>query len=237
MTALLDIRDLNAWYGASQVLHGVTLQIEPGEVLALVGRNGSGRSTLARAIMGFVRSEGELHFAGRSLAGLRTFEIARLGLGYVAEHRDVFAALSVDENLQLGIAPRARGHAPRFTIDDAYALFPVLGERKRTRAGALSGGEQQMLALARALLGDPDLLVIDEPGEGLANLVMQQVTACLKLLRDRGVAMLLIEQRLVIAQKIASRVAVMGHGEIVFDGTLASFVARTDVMREWLGVG
>jgi branched-chain amino acid transport system ATP-binding protein len=237
MTTLLDIRDLNAWYGASQALHGVTLGIHPGEAIALVGRNGSGRSTLARAIMGLVRSDGELRFAGRSLAGLRTFEIARLGLGYVAEHRDVFAALSVHENLLLGIAPRARGRAPRFTLDDAYALFPVLAERRRTRAGALSGGEQQMLALARALLGDPDLLLIDEPGEGLASLVMTQVADCLRALRDRGVAMLLIEQRLVIAREVASRVAVMGHGEIVFDGALASFLARDDVMSEWLGVG
>lgn len=239
MSALLDIRGLNAWYGASQALHGVTLHIEAGEVLALVGRNGSGRSTLARAIMGLVRAEGELRFAGRSLGALRTFEIARLGLGYVPEHRDVFPTLSVHENLQLGLAPRARGRAraPRFTIDDAYALFPVLGERKRTRAGALSGGEQQMLTLARALLGDPDLLVIDEPGEGLASLVMQQVAACLRTLRERGMAMLLIEQRLVIARDIASRVAVMGHGEIVFDGALDAFLQRTDVMREWLGVG
>ncbi|CAB3801401.1 High-affinity branched-chain amino acid transport ATP-binding protein LivF [Paraburkholderia ultramafica] len=237
MSALLDIGALNAWYGASQALHGVTLRIEPGEVLALVGRNGSGRSTLARALMGLVRSEGELRFAGRSLGGLRTFEIARLGLGYVPEHRDVFPTLSVHENLQLGVAPRARGRTPRFTFDDAYALFPVLGERKRTRAGALSGGEQQMLTLARALLGDPDLLVIDEPGEGLASVVMEQVAGCLRMLRDRGVAMLLIEQRLVIAQEIASRVAVMGHGEIVFDGELATFLTRSDVMQEWLGVG
>ncbi|SDQ71349.1 amino acid/amide ABC transporter ATP-binding protein 2, HAAT family [Paraburkholderia fungorum] len=237
MTALLDIRELNAWYGASQVLHGVTLQIGPGEVLALVGRNGSGRSTLARAIMGLVRSDGELRFAGHSLAGLRTFEIARLGLGYVPEHRDVFPALSVHENLQLGIAPRSRGRVPRFTIDDAYALFPVLAERKRTRAGALSGGEQQMLTLARALVGDPDLLVIDEPGEGLASQVMEQVAGCLRMLRDRGGAILLIEQRLVIAQQIAGRVAVMGHGQIVYEGELASLRARGDVIDEWLGVG
>jgi len=237
MTTLLDIRNLNAWYGASQALHGVTLAIGPGEALALVGRNGSGRSTLARAVMGLVRSDGELRFAGRSLAGLRTFEIARLGLGYVAEHRDVFAALSVHENLLLGTAPRARGRAPRFTLDDAYALFPVLAERRRTLAGALSGGEQQMLALARALLGDPDLLLIDEPGEGLASLVIAQVADCLRALRERGVAILLIEQRLAIAREVASRVAVMGHGEIVFDGALASFLTRDDLMREWLGVG
>lgn len=237
MTALLDIQRLNAWYGASQVLHGLTLQIEAGEVVALVGRNGSGRSTLAKAIMGLVRSEGELRFAGRALGGLRTFEIARLGLGYVPEHRDVFPTLSVQENLQLGVAPHLRGRTPRFSFDDAYDLFPVLRERRRTRAGALSGGEQQMLTLARALLGDPDLLVIDEPGEGLASQVMQQVAHCLKTLRDCGVAMLLIEQRLVIAEDLASRVAVMGHGSIVFEGTPAAFSQRPDVMREWLGVG
>lgn len=237
MSALLDIRELNAWYGASQVLHGVTLQIDAGEALALVGRNGSGRSTLARAIMGLVRSEGGLHFAGRSLTGLRTFEIARLGLGYVPEHRDVFATLSVHDNLQLGLAPRTRGRARRFTLDDAYALFPVLAERRRTRAGVLSGGEQQMLTLARALLGDPDLLVIDEPGEGLAAQVIEQVAGCLTMLRERGGAILLIEQRLVIAQDVASRVAVMGHGQIVYEGELASLRARSDVVSEWLGVG
>ncbi len=237
MTPLLDIQGLNAWYGASQALHGVTLHIDAGEVVALVGRNGSGRSTLARALMGLVRSEGRLRFAGQSLGGLRTFEIARLGLGYVPEQRDVFPTLSVDENLQLGVAPRARGRTPRFAFDDAYELFPVLRERKRTRAGALSGGEQQMLTLARALLGDPDLLIIDEPGEGLASQVMVQVAQCLRMLRDRGVAMLLIEQRLAIAQSIASRAAVMGHGEIVFDGELASLMQRADVMQEWLGVG
>ncbi|MGH8779268.1 ABC transporter ATP-binding protein [Paraburkholderia sp.] len=235
MTALLDIRGLRAWHGASQALHGVNLRIEAGEVLALAGRNGSGRSTLARAIMGLVRSDGELHFAGRSLAGLRPFEIARLGIGYVPEHRDVFPTLTVHENLLLGQIRRAR--APRFTFDDAYALFPVLRERQRTRAGALSGGEQQMLTLARALLGDPDLLVIDEPTEGLAAQRIEQVSACLRTLVERGVAMLLIEQRLAIAHALAQRVAVMGHGEIVFDGTFDAFRERRDVIDEWLGVG
>lgn len=237
MSALLEIRGLHAWHGASHALHGVDLHIGASEVVALVGRNGSGRSTLARAIMGMVRIEGEVRFAGHSLSGLRTFEIARLGVGYVPEHRDVFPALSVHENLQLGVAPHARGRAPRFTFADAYRLFPVLAERQRTRAGALSGGEQQMLSLARALLGDPDLLVIDEPAEGLAGQVVAQVTDCLSMLRERGVAMLLIEQRLVIAHQLANRVAVMGHGEIVYDGALDAFYERDDVSKEWLGVG
>ncbi|MHB9838378.1 ABC transporter ATP-binding protein [Paraburkholderia terrae] len=237
MNPLLEIRDLRAWYGASQALHGVDLHIEAGEAVALAGRNGSGRSTLAKAIMGFVRTQGVVRFAGQALEGRRAFEIARLGIGYVPEQRDVFPTLTVHENLQLGLKPRNGRRAARFTPDDAHTLFPVLRERARTKAGALSGGEQQMLSVARALLGDPDLIVIDEPTEGLAGQVVAQLAAALKLLRERGVAMLLIEQRLVIADRIASRIAVMGHGEIVFDGSLELFRARPDVAREWLGVG
>jgi len=236
MSALLDIRDLLAWYGASQTLHGVNLRIEAGEAVALAGRNGSGRSTLAKAIMGFVRTQGTLELRGESLLGKRAFEIARLGIGYVPEQRDVFPTLTVRENLQLGLQSR-KPHTTRFTIDDAYALFPILHERGRTKAGALSGGEQQMLSVARALLGDPDLVVIDEPTEGLAGQIAAQLAAALKLLRERGVAMLLIEQRLVIADQIASRIAVMGHGEIVFDGSVDAFRQRADVAQEWLGVG
>jgi branched-chain amino acid transport system ATP-binding protein len=237
MTTLLEIVDLRAWYGASETLHGVDLRIGAGEAVALAGRNGSGRSTLARAIMALVRTSGEIRFAGRSLAGLRTFEIARAGIGYVPEQRDIFPTLSVHQNLQLGIAPCPRGRAPRFTLADAHRLFPVLQERARIRAGVLSGGEQQMLTLARALLGDPDLLVIDEPSEGLAGHVVAQLTACLQMLRERGMAMLLIEQRLAIADAVASRVALMGHGEIVFDGTFAALRERTDLVDTWLGVG
>ena len=236
MSTLLEIRDLCAWYGASQALHGVNLRIEAGEAVALAGRNGSGRSTLAKAIMGFVVTQGTLEWRGHSLRGKRAFEVARLGIGYVPEQRDVFPTLTVRENLQLGVRSN-NGRTARFTLDDAYALFPVLDERARTKAGALSGGEQQMLSVARALLGDPDLVVIDEPTEGLAGQVVAQLAAALKLLRERGVAMLLIEQRLVIADQIASRIAVMGHGEIVFDGSLDAFRQRADVAQEWLGVG
>lgn len=237
MSTLVEIAGLRAWYGESQVLHGVDLRIGAGEAVALAGRNGSGRSTLAKALMGMVRTQGARRFAGRSLDGLRTFEIARLGVGYVAEARDVFPTLRVEENLLLGVAPGRRRRAPRFTLDDAYALFPVLHERRAVRAGVLSGGEQQMLVLARALLGDPDLLIVDEPGEGLAASMAARVGDCLRTLRERGVAILLIEQRLTLAHGIAERVAVMGHGEIVFDGTLAELAQRDDVVREWLGVG
>lgn len=235
MSALLEVSNLRAWYGASQALHGADLRVDAGEIVALAGRNGSGRSTFAKALMSMVRSEGTRKFAGRSLDGLRTFEIARLGLGYVAEQRDVFPTLSVDENLQLGLARRTR--SPRFGLDDAWSLFPVLRERRAARAGVLSGGEQQMLALARSLVGDPDLLIVDEPTEGLAAQMTARVGECLRTLRERGVAVLLIEQRLALAPELADRVAVMGHGRLVFDGTPGELAARDDVVREWLGVG
>lgn len=235
MSALLEVRGLRAWYGASQVLHGVDLNVGAGEVVALAGRNGSGRSTFAKALMSMVRSEGTRRFAGRDLAALRTFEIARLGIGYVAEQRDVFPTLTVDENLRLGAAPRARRSA--FMPDDARALFPILAERRSARAGVLSGGEQQMLALARALVGGPDLLIVDEPTEGLAAPMAARVGDCLATLRERGVAVLLIEQRLALAPTLADRVALMGHGRIVFEGTPQALAQREDVAREWLGIG
>ncbi|HTR07766.1 MAG TPA: ABC transporter ATP-binding protein [Paraburkholderia sp.] len=233
MSALLEVENLRAWYGASQVLHGVDLRVEAGEIVALAGRNGSGRSTFAKALMSMVHADGVRRFAGRSFAGLRTFEIARLGLGYVAEQRDVFPTLTVDENLRLGLGPRTG----RFTIDDAYALFPVLAGRRAARAGVLSGGEQQMLALARALVGGPDLLIVDEPTEGLAAQMAARVGECLAALRARGVAVLLIEQRLALAPTLADRVAVMGHGRVVFEGDPQALALRDEVVREWLGVG
>ncbi|SAK41158.1 ABC transporter ATP-binding protein [Caballeronia ptereochthonis] len=232
MSAQLLIENLRAWYGAAQVLHGVNLRIDEGEAVALVGRNGSGRSTLAKAIMGLVRCAGDMRYRGVPLMGLRPYRIARLGIGYVPETRDVFPALTVRENLLLGERKGAR-----FTLGDAYRLFPVLEARASVKAGALSGGEQQMLALARTLAGDPSLVVVDEPGEGLAPQVLAQTGACLAMLRDRGVAMLLIEERLTIARMLDARVAVMGHGAIQFDGPLAALARNEQVVREWLSVG
>ncbi|MDR5779884.1 ABC transporter ATP-binding protein [Caballeronia sp. LZ065] len=232
MSAVLRIDNLCAWYGAAQVLHGVNLRIEAGEAVALVGRNGSGRSTLAKAIMGLVQCAGEMRYGEVSLVGMRPHRIARLGIGYVAETRDVFPALTVRENLLLG---ERRG--TRFTKDDAYRLFPVLGERAAVKAGALSGGEQQMLALARTLAGDPSLVVIDEPGEGIAPQVLAQVAECLKLLRARGVGMLLIEERLSIARALDARVAVMGHGAVQFEGPMETLMQRTGIVQQWLSIG
>lgn len=228
----LCIENLRAWYGAAQVLHGVNLVIGEGEAVALAGRNGSGRSTLAKAIMGLVRCEGDMRYRDVRLVGLRPYRIARLGIGYVPETRDVFPALTVRENLLLG-----ERKGTRFTLHEAYRLFPALEARAAVKAGLLSGGEQQMLALARTLAGDPSLVVIDEPGEGLAPHVLAQVAACLKTLRERGVAMLLIEERLTIARMLDARVAVMGHGAIRFDGPIEAFARDAQVMREWLSVG
>ena len=233
MTVLLEVENLNAWYGAAHVLRGVTLSINEGEVVMLAGRNGSGRSTLAKALMGLVRAEGVAKFRGLSIMGKRPYIIARMGLGYVPEQRDVFPTLSVRENLLLGMK---RGGS-RFSIADAEQLFPVLHERKAVKAGWLSGGEQQMLALARTLMGDPSFVIIDEPTEGLAPQIVTQVAACLKSLQARGVAILVIEQRMTIVREIATRIAVMGHGAIGFDDTPDALAANDRVTREWLSVG
>jgi branched-chain amino acid transport system ATP-binding protein len=232
MSATLRIENLRAWYGAAQALHGVNLRIAEGEVVALVGRNGSGRSTLAKAIMGLVRCAGDVRYGEVQLVGLRPHRIARLGIGYVPETRDVFPSLTVRENLLLG-----ERKGTRFSLSDAYRLFPVLEERASVKAGALSGGEQQMLALARTLTGDPSLVVIDEPGEGLAPQVLAQVAACIAALSERGVSMLLIEERLTIARMLDARVAVMGHGAIQFDGAWERLAQDEQVIGDWLSIG
>ncbi|OTP73617.1 ABC transporter ATP-binding protein [Caballeronia sordidicola] len=233
MTALLEIDELNAWYGSSHVLHGVSLRIGEGEAVVLAGRNGSGRSTLAKALMGLVHAEGAANFRGVSLIGKRPYAIARMGMGYVPEQRDIFPTLSVRENLLLGMK-RGGSH---FGVAEAERIFPILHERKAVKAGLLSGGEQQMLALARTLMGDPSLVIIDEPTEGLAPQIVKQVAACLKSLQTRGVAILLIEQRMTMARELATRIAVMGHGKIVFDDTPDALAANERITREWLSVG
>ncbi|WP_116141387.1 ABC transporter ATP-binding protein [Trinickia diaoshuihuensis] len=237
MTALLEARSVRAWYGEAQVLRGVDLSIEAGELVLLCGRNGSGRSTLAKALVGLVRRAGSIVFAGEEIAERLTFEIARRGIGYVAEQRDVFPTLSVEENLRLGIMPgqAATGRLAKRRIDETFDRFPMLARRRGTAAGVLSGGEQQMLVLARALLGEPRLLVVDEPAEGLAPQAVEAVAQCLQSLREQGGAVLLIEQRLTMAQRLADRIAVMGHGRIVFDGTVDALDAAT--VDEWIALG
>ncbi len=232
---MLHLQDVHAYYGKSHVLHGVHFDVRPGEIASLLGRNGSGRSTTAKAIMGLVDATGTIAFRGQPIVGLEPFEIAHLGIGYVPENREIFPDLTVHQNLMLG-EKRGRKAAPRWGFDDAYRMFPRLKERQHTVAGVLSGGEQQMLALCRTLMGDPDLIMIDEPTEGLAPMIVAQVAEYLVALRERGVSVLLIEQKLTIALQVADRCLVMGHGNIVFEGTPAEVRANAAVRREWLEV-
>lgn len=231
---MLTVRGLEAGYGARPVLHGVDLEVAPGEIVALLGRNGSGRSTTAKALMGLLSARGSVRWNGVELLGRPAHQIARAGLGYVPESRDIFPTLSVAENLRLGERPRPGTR--RWTTTELLARFPRLAERAQAPAGVLSGGEQQMLTLARTLVGDPELLIVDEPTEGLAPLVLAQVAELLAEARRRGVGVLLVEQKLAIALQIADRCLVMGHGRIVFAGTPAALAADGGVRREWLEV-
>ena len=230
---LLHVEHLQAYYGKSHVLHGVDLAVGRGEIVSLLGRNGVGRSTTAKAIMGLVDRTGRIDFKGRDLTRLKTCEIARLGVGYVPESRDVFPTLTVEENLRLGLKGRKPG---RWTYEDMYRLFPRLRERVRTEAGVLSGGEQQMLTLARTMMGDPELVIIDEPTEGLAPMIVELVGRFLEELKERGLSILLIEQKLTIALQISQRVYVMGHGHMVFHGSPDELKANRLIRQEWLEV-
>jgi branched-chain amino acid transport system ATP-binding protein len=231
---MLRVTNLQAFYGKSHVLHGVDLDVKEGEIVALLGRNGSGRSTTAKAIMGLVDCQGSIVWKGQESLGHKTFEIAHLGLGYVPENRDIFPKLTVHQNLLLGQKRGKRN--PRWSFEDMYRLFPRLQEREHTEAGVLSGGEQQMLTLCRTLMGDPDLIIIDEPTEGLAPKIVELVAEYLQELRKRGVSVLLIEQKLTIAMRISDRCFVMGHGSIVFEGTPEQLRSNTDIRKEWLEV-
>ena len=231
---MLKIENLHAYYGKSHVLHGVSFGIEPGEIVALLGRNGSGRSTTAKAIMGLVDWEGTIAWKGQSVTGKKAYEIAHLGIGYVPESRDIFPNLTVHQNLLLG--RKGNGKGARWSFQDMYDMFPRLKEREHTEAGVLSGGEQQLLTLCRTLMGDPDLILIDEPTEGLAPKIVELVGEYLKRLKARGISVLLIEQKLTIAMAISDRALVMGHGSIVFEGTPDSLRADNYTRKEWLEV-
>jgi len=231
---MLEVRDLHAYYGQSHILHGVHLSVGEGEIVSLLGRNGVGRSTTCKAIMGLVPPRGEIIFKGRDISGLRADLIARAGIGYVPEDRQVFPTLTVQQNLELGL--KRAGKFGRWNYDDVFQLFPNLAARQNNPAGVLSGGEQQMLTMCRTLMGDPDLVLIDEPTEGLAPLLVEQVGVLLTEIASRGIAILLVEQKLTIALKISSRIYVMGHGEIVFEGSPNDLMTNSEIRREWLEV-
>lgn len=229
---LLQLSNVHGFYGKSHVLHGVDMVVNAGEIVSLLGRNGVGRSTTVKAIMGLVDGTGSIRFEGQEILGKKPFEIAHLGLGYVPENRDIFPTLTVAQNLLLGVK-KTQG---KWSLNDMYQMFPRLKERESTQAGVLSGGEQQMLTLCRTLMGDPKLIMIDEPTEGLAPKIVDLVAEYLKELKNRGVAVLLVEQKLAIALEISQRVYVMGHGQMVFEGSPADLKANAQIRREWLEV-
>jgi branched-chain amino acid transport system ATP-binding protein len=210
------------------------MYIDAGEVVSLLGRNGVGRSTTVKAIMGEVPPQGSIKFKGCNIAGLPSYRIAHLGLGYVPESRDIFPGLTVRQNLMLGIKNTRR--PGKWRLEDMLQMFTNLAARVDTAAGVLSSGEKQMLTICRTLMGDPELVMIDEPTEGLAPIIVQQVGDLIAEIARRGVAILLVEQKLSIAMRISHRVYVMGHGRIVFEGTPAELRANQAVRREWLEV-
>jgi branched-chain amino acid transport system ATP-binding protein len=233
-TPILAVEDLHAYYGKSHILQGVSFHIGEGEIVSLLGRNGVGRSTLCKAIIGDVPPHGSIRFRGREIVGLKAHEIARLGIGHVPENRDIFPTLTVRQNLQLGMK-RAKAEG-RWRVEDLFRIFPQLEARADVPGGALSGGEQQMLTMGRTLMGDPDLIMVDEPTEGLAPKLVERVADLLGEIRRRGMAILLVEQKLRMALSIADRIYVMGHGKMVFEGAPDVLGNRPDIRRDWLEV-
>jgi branched-chain amino acid transport system ATP-binding protein len=231
---MLNVRDLHAFYGKSHILHGVHLDVGEGEIVSILGRNGVGRSTTIRSIMGLVECRGSVKFNGNEMVGRKAYQIAHQGLGYVPENRDIFPTLTVRQNLLLG--QKSAASSGRWKMEDMFEMFPRLRERADNEAGVLSGGEQQMLTLCRTLMGDPALVMIDEPTEGLAPKIVEQVALLFQEIRKRGVSILLVEQKLAIALDISERLYVMGHGRIVFEGTPKDVRENAAMRKEWLEV-
>jgi branched-chain amino acid transport system ATP-binding protein len=231
---MLELDNVHAYYGKSHILQGISFRVGEGEIVSLLGRNGAGRSTTVKTIMGQVAAVGSVRFRGERIDGMKPHQIARKGLGYVPEDREIFPALTVRENLLLG--QKSAGKAGRWSLDDTFDLFPLLRARADTPGGVLSGGEQQMLTICRTLMGDPDLIMVDEPTEGLAPKLVELVRGLLEKIAERGIAILLIEQKLTIALAISRRLYVMGHGHIVFEGTPEDLRANDAVRKEWLEV-
>ena len=233
---LLSVRDVHAHYGKSHILHGVSFDVGPHEVVSLLGRNGSGRSTTMKAIMGLVPpSSGQIRLNDRQLAGARPYAICRAGIAFVPEEREIFANLTVDENLRMG-EQRGVAGAYVWTAEQMFDYFPRLKERRNTKAASLSGGEQQMLTMCRSILGNPLVILIDEPTEGLAPKIVAQVGECITDMHSKGVSVVLVEQKLAIALKVSSRVCVMGHGRIVFEGTPGQLASDEKLLADWLAV-
>lgn len=231
---MLEVKDLHAYYGQSHILQGVNLKVEKGEIVSLLGRNGVGRSTTCKTIMGLVPPKGSIMYHDQEIAGMKPHLIARQGIGFVPEDRWIFPGLTVLQNLELGL--KSRGHEGRWSFKDVFHLFPKLGERSNVNGGLISGGEQQMLTICRTLMGDPDFIMIDEPTEGLAPKLVEQVGVLIEEIAQRGISVLLVEQKLNIALKISQRLYIMGHGKIVFEGSPDDLKANDSIRKEWLEV-
>ena len=231
---MLKVKNLHSYYGKSHILQGINLSIEEGEIVSLLGRNGVGRSTFIKTIMGMVQSEGSILFNNKGILGRPIHEIANLGIGYVSENRDIFPDLTVQENLELG--KKENKYGIKWSLEELFDLFPNLKNRKDVAGGALSGGEQQMLTISRSLMGNPNLIMIDEPTEGLSPQMVDKVEQLIRKIASKGVAILLVEQKLTIAFKLSNRLYVMGHGKIVYEGTSQEILKNDNVIKEWLEV-
>lgn len=231
---MIKISNLHAFYGKSHILRGINLTVDKGEIVALLGRNGVGRSTLVKSIMGLVPTTGSILFKDNEIVGNATHDIALKGIGYVPENRDVFSTLTVKENLLLGV--KDKNVKAEWTVEEMFSLFPNLKERADVIASAISGGEQQMLTMCRCLMGNPEFMMIDEPTEGLSPQMVETVAELLKKIASKGISILLVEQKLTIALRLAARVYLMGHGEIVFEGTPKELEKNTSIRKEWLEV-
>ena len=232
---MLEVENLQAWYGKSHILRGVNLRVGEGEIVSLLGRNGVGRSTTVKAIMGEVEPSGSIRFRGEEIAGWKNYRIARKGIGHIPEGRDIFPTLTVRQNLLLG-QKSTRATTGDWSVDEVFRLFPNLAERADVPGGVLSGGEQQMLCICRTLMGNPELIMVDEPTEGLAPRIVEQISGLLEEIARRGVSVLLVEQKLTIAMRLSHRLYVMGHGKVVYEGTPQSLRDNEAVRREWLEV-
>ncbi|MFL6663588.1 MAG: ABC transporter ATP-binding protein [Rhizobacter sp.] len=233
---VLEVERLDAWYGKAQILYAVSLQVQAGECVALMGRNGAGKSTTMKAIMGLItKRAARVGWRGRDIAALPSHRISRLGLGWVPEDRRVFSDLTVRENLEVGRQPKREG-APHWTEKELFELFPNLGAMPDRRGGQMSGGEQQMLTIARTLMGNPHLILLDEPSEGVAPLIVEQMARMIVALKQQGLSILLSEQNLHFARQVSDRAVVLEKGQVRYAGTMQALAADDQVQRSYLGM-
>jgi branched-chain amino acid transport system ATP-binding protein len=231
---MLELKQVNSFYDKSHILFNVSLSVQDNEIVSVLGRNGMGKSTLLKTIIGEVTPHGLINFKDATISGLQTYEIARLGVGYVPENRCIFPDLTVYQNLLMGV--KSGKKEGRIKIDEIFEKFPILKERSDVPGGSLSGGEQQMLTICRTLMGDPDLIMVDEPTEGLSPKMIETVKEILLLIAEKGISILLVEQKLAMALEISKRIYVISHGRFVFEGTVDDFKSNPNIQKEYLEV-